>query len=77
MKSAVKVAEQTYTLADVARLLRIQPERVSALVEERQFPPAQIYIPGGGQKGRRWLASQLDEALARWDVTTRLPPSSA
>lgn len=71
MKAAVQVAPQTYTLADVARLLRIQPERVSRLVEDGLFPAPSIYIPGGGLKGRRWTAPMIEQGLAKWDVTAR------
>ena len=63
-----KLAEQTYTAADVGRLLHLPPRRVSALIEAKEIPAPALQIPGGGHKGRRWLASQLAEVFARWDV---------
>lgn len=63
-----RTAEQTYTAADVARLLKLPPRRVAALIDAREIPPAALQVPGGGHKGRRWLASQIAEVFARWDV---------
>lgn len=63
-----RMAEQTYTAAEVGRLLHLPPRRVTALIESREIPAPALQIPGGGHKGRRWLASQLQEVFARWDV---------
>lgn len=61
-------AEQTYTLAEVSRLLHVPTKRINELVAANEMPPPALQIPGGGHKGRRWLASQLQEVFARWDV---------
>jgi hypothetical protein len=66
MMRPARLAEQTYTQADVARLLRIQSKRVAALLAEGKIPAPAVLVPGGGHKGRRWLASQLAEIMARW-----------
>lgn len=68
-----RTVEQTYTAAEVGRLLHLPPRRVSALIEAREIPAPALQIPGGGHKGRRWLASQLGEVFARWDVGSVLP----
>ena len=68
-----RLAEQTYTAADLARLLHLPARRVSALVESREIPAPALQVPGGGHKGRRWLARQVEEIYARWDVGSALP----
>lgn len=67
------LAEQTYTAADLGRLLHLPRGRVKALIESSEIPPPALQIPGGGHKGRRWLASQLAEVFARWDVGSVVP----
>lgn len=64
----VRIAEQTYTAADLAQVLRIPSRRISLLVEAGDIPPAAFHVPGGGHKGRRWFASQVIELCARWAV---------
>ena len=59
-------AEQLYSLAEVSRLFLLPPERLSALAMEGKFPAAAVIVPGGGHKGRRWSASQLNECLRSW-----------
>ena len=66
--SAARLAEQTYTAADLARLLHVPARRVAQLVAAREIPAPALQIPGGGHKGRRWLARQIEEIYARWDV---------
>ena len=68
-----RTVEQTYTAAEVGRLLHLPPRRVASLVAAREIPPPALQVPGGGHKGRRWLASQLAEVFARWDVGSGLP----
>lgn len=65
-KAPAREAEQLYRLADAARLLCVQPERLSALAMEGKFPQAAVWVPGGGHTGRRWTASQLNELLRTW-----------
>ncbi len=65
-KAPAREAEQLYSLAEVARLLGVQPERLAALAMVGQFPAAAVIVPGGGHKGRRWSASQLHDLLRAW-----------
>ena len=62
----IREAEQFYSLAQVSRLVGVQPERLSALAMEGKFPPAAVIVPGGGHKGRRWTASQLAALVSAW-----------
>ncbi len=62
----VREAEQFYSLAQVSRVVGVQPERLSALAIEGKFPPAAVIVPGGGHKGRRWTASQLAALVSEW-----------
>lgn len=66
--SAARIAEQTYTAADLGRLLHLPPRRLRALLDAREIPAPALQIPGGGHKGRRWLSRQIEEIYARWDV---------
>jgi len=62
----VREAEQFYSLAQVSRVVGVQPERLSALAMEGKFPAAAVIVPGGGHKGRRWTASQLAALVSEW-----------
>ena len=62
----VREAEQFYSLAQVSRVVGVQPERLSALAMEGKFPAAAVVVPGGGHKGRRWTASQLAALVQAW-----------
>ncbi len=63
-----RAAEQCYTAADLARLLRIPARRITALVQDRELPPPALQVPGAGHKGRRWLASQVEQVVERWAI---------
>lgn len=62
----IREAEQFYSLAQVSRIVGVQPERLSALAMEGKFPAAAVVVPGGGHKGRRWTASQLAALVQSW-----------
>lgn len=61
-------AEQLYTLADVARLVKVQPERLLALVRSGEMLGPDVFIPGGGPKGRRWSASRVASIQRSWGI---------
>jgi hypothetical protein len=65
-KPKVREAEQFYSLAQVSRIVGVQPERLSSLAMEGKFPAAAVIVPGGGHKGRRWTASQLAALVQLW-----------
>jgi hypothetical protein len=62
-------AEQLYTLADVARIVKVQPERLLALMRTGEMLGPDVLIPGGGAKGRRWTASRVSSIQRNWGLT--------
>ena len=65
-KVPAREAEQLYSFAQVSRLVGVPGYRLSALAMVGKFPAAAVIVPGGGHKGRRWTASQLNELLRTW-----------
>lgn len=66
--SRSKLAEQTYTFAEVCRLLHIPPARARALQASGELLGADLVIPGGGRKGERWTASRIAVIQAKWST---------
>jgi hypothetical protein len=64
-----KVAEQTYTFAEVCRLLHLPPARARALQAIGELLGPDMIVPGGGRKNQRWTASQIALIQARWSPT--------
>jgi pimeloyl-ACP methyl ester carboxylesterase len=62
----IECAPQLYSLADLARLLKLQPRRLREMERTGDFPAACIIIPGAGHKAQRWSATTINEVLARW-----------
>jgi hypothetical protein len=62
-------AEQLYTLADIARLSKVPPARLLALVRSGEMLGPDVIIPGGGPKGRRWSASRVSTIQRNWGLT--------
>jgi hypothetical protein len=62
-------AEQLYTLADVSRLVKVQPERLLDLMRSGEMLGPDVIIPGGGPKGRRWSASRVASIQRNWGLT--------
>ena len=44
----IECAQQLYSLADIARLFKLQPRRLRDLERMGEFPPANVIIPGAG-----------------------------
>ena len=65
-KAPAREAEQLYSFTEVSRLVGVPGYRLSALAMVGKFPAAAVIVPGGGHKGRRWTASQLNELLRTW-----------
>lgn len=63
-----KQAEQLYTVADLARLLKIQPRRIRALIESGEMAGPDVFVPGGGHKGSRWTASRVATIHRAWSI---------
>lgn len=61
-----KQAEQLYTLADLARLLKVPTERINLLIERGEMAGPDVLVPGGGHKGRRWSASRVASIHRAW-----------
>jgi hypothetical protein len=66
MSTPAKQAEQLYTLADLARLLKVPAERLRALQESKEMRGPDVLVPGGGHKGARWTASRVTEIQKGW-----------
>ena len=63
-----RLAEQTYTFAEVCRLLHLPPKRARELQQRGELVGADVVIPGGGRKAERWTASRVGEILGNWSV---------
>lgn len=64
--STTAQAQQLYTLADVARLLKVQDKRLRELMARGEMAGPDVLVPGGGRKAARWSASRLNELCAAW-----------
>lgn len=62
----VKTAEQLYTAADLARMLKVPAKRLKALMDCKELLGPDVLIPGGCAKGRRWTASRVNLIQAKW-----------
>lgn len=66
--SRFKTADETYTLADLVRMLKVPAKRLKKLQESGDLLGPDVIIPGGGHKGQRWTASRLNVIMARWSA---------
>lgn len=64
-----KAADETYTLADLVRMLKVPAKRLKKLQESGDLLGPDVIIPGGGHKGQRWTASRVNVVLAKWSST--------
>lgn len=64
----LKTADQLYTLADLARILKVPPKRLKLLQESGDLLGPDVIIPGGGHKGQRWSATQVNLIKLRWST---------
>jgi len=67
--AAAKLAEQTYTLSELCRLMHLPIERARELQQSGELLGPDIVVPGGGRKGERWTASRIAMIQARWSPT--------
>lgn len=63
-------ADQLYTFADVARLLKVDVDRLRVMRNTGQILGPDYMIPGGGRKAARWSATRVQEIQHGW--STRL-----
>jgi hypothetical protein len=70
MNGRVKVAEQTYTFAEVCRILHLPTARARVLKQTGELPGPDVVVPGGGLKAERWTASRVGSVLAKWSPST-------
>ena len=63
-----KCAEQTYTFAEVCRLLHLPGPRARELQARGELLSADIIVPGGGHKAERWSASRVMMIQTKWSV---------
>jgi hypothetical protein len=70
-------ADELYTLAELARMVKVQPERLLALVEAGEMLGPDVFIPGGGPKGRRWSASRVHAIQRKWLIVPEAVPEGA
>lgn len=66
--AAVRVAEQTYSLADVCRLLGLPAKRARELMATGEMLGPDVVVPGAGHKAERWTASRVGCIQAKWSV---------
>lgn len=66
MSTAVKQAEQLYTLADLSRLLKVPTDRLRTLRDAGELLGPDVFVPGGGHKGARWSASRVAMIQRGW-----------
>jgi hypothetical protein len=66
-----KLAEQTYTFAEVCRLLHLPAKRARELELRGELAGADVVVPGGGRKAERWTASRVGEILCNWAAVAR------
>jgi hypothetical protein len=64
----LKTTDQLYTLADLARILQVPPKRLNQLRESGDLLGPDVSIPGGGHKGQRWSATQVNLIKLRWST---------
>ena len=63
----IKVAEQTYSFAELCRILHLPRKRANELRAIGELPGPDVVIPGGGHKGERWTASRIGFVQAKWN----------
>ena len=68
MTTRTKFAEQTYTFAEVCRLLHLPGSRARELQAQGELLSADIIVPGGGRKAERWSASRVMLIQAKWSA---------
>lgn len=64
----VREAEQLYTFADLARLLKVNEDRLRAMRATGELLGPDVIIPGGGHKAARWSASRVAAIQRAWSV---------
>lgn len=64
-----KTADETYTLADLVRMLKVPAKRLKKLQESGDLLGPDVIIPGGGHKGQRWTASRINVIMAKWSAS--------
>lgn len=70
MSGRVTTAEQLYTFADLARLLKVGEDRLRAMRDAGQILGPDHIVPGGGHKAARWSASRVTQIQRAWRVPT-------
>lgn len=66
-----QLAEQSYTLSEVSRLLHVPVSRLRALQNIGEFPCASFLVPMGGRQAERWTASAISLVQEKWSPTWR------
>lgn len=61
-----KLAEETYTQADLERILKVPAKRLRALMDAGELLGPDMLVPGGGHKAARWTASRIAEIQKAW-----------
>lgn len=69
MTTRTKIAEQTYTFAEVCRILHVPTDRARQLQAVGELLGPDIIVPGGGHKAERWTATRIALIQARWSPT--------
>jgi hypothetical protein len=72
-----KVAEQTYTFAELCRLLHIPFDRARILRATGELLGPDVIVPGGGRKAERWTATRIALIQAKWSPSGQLTGRSA
>lgn len=67
MALKLKVAEQTYTFAELCRILHLPAKRGRELRAAGELPGPDLIVPGGGKKAERWTASRVGFVQAKWN----------
>lgn len=63
-------ADQLYTFADLARLLKVQEDRLRAMRDRGEILGPDVIVPGGGHKAARWSASRVTQIQRAWAVAS-------
>lgn len=70
MSTRTKVAEQTYTFAELCRILHVPPDRARELQGAGELLGPDVVVPGGGKKAERWTATRIALIQANWSPTS-------